>query len=128
MQARRPDLFPDDELVFSNRAGGFINPRNFRLRVWNPLVGRALGPGRSPTPHALRHTFASLHMARGTNLKWLQAQGGWASAKMLLDIYGHFLPSEARGFADALATPPDGTIRHPAESPPHLWVTRGAGT
>ena len=33
--------------------------------------------------------------------------GGWASAKLLLDLYGHFLPTETTGFADAL----DGTKR-----------------
>ena len=53
-------------------------------------------------------------MARGTNLKWLQAQGGWASAKMLLDVYGHFMPAETYGFSDAISTSPDGTIRHQA--------------
>ena len=26
--------------------------------------------------------------------------GGWASAKMLLDVCGHFLPTESTGFAD----------------------------
>ena len=62
------------------------------------------------TPHSLRHTFASLHMARGTNLKWLQEMGGWSSAKMLLDVYGHFMPTETRGFADALVAP-DGPCR-----------------
>ncbi len=53
----------------------------------------------------------SLPTARGTNLKWIQAQGGWSSAKMLLDVYGHFMPTECVGYADAL-TAPDGTIRH----------------
>jgi len=28
--------------------------------------------------------------------------GGWASAKMLLDVCGHFLPTESTGFADAI--------------------------
>ncbi len=28
--------------------------------------------------------------------------GGWTSAKMLLDVYGHFLPREMHGHADAL--------------------------
>ncbi len=53
-------------------------------------------------------------MARGSNLKRIQEQGGWASAKLLLDWYGHFLPTETGGFADAITTPPDGTIRHQA--------------
>ncbi len=46
-------------------------------------------------------------MARGTNLKWIQAQGGWASAKLLLDTYGHYLPSESTGYADALSDAPE---------------------
>ena len=50
-------------------------------------------------------------MTRGTNLKWLQNQGGWASAKMLLDTYGHFIPDESQGYADALTTTPGGPIR-----------------
>ena len=78
---------------------------NFRSRVFRRLVRRAFGPGRSLTPHVLRHTWASLHLARGTNLKWVQEAGGWASAKMLLDVYGHFMPTETRGFADAITTP-----------------------
>ena len=44
-------------------------------------------------------------MARGTPLKWIHAQGGWASAKMLLDVYGHFMPEESGGYANALAAP-----------------------
>ena len=35
-------------------------------------AGHLFGPGRRVTPHMLRHTFASLHLARGTNLKWVQ--------------------------------------------------------
>ena len=31
--------------------------------------------------------------------------GGWASAKLLLDLYGHFLPTESTGFADAIGVP-----------------------
>jgi hypothetical protein len=58
-------------------------------------------------------------MARGTNIKWIQTAGGWTSAKMLLDVYGHYLPTESAGFADALTGPPrsaDGTHTAPGRS------------
>ena len=54
------------------------------------------------TPHTLRHTWASLHLARGTPLEWVRRMGGWASTQMLLDTYAHFLPREMRGFSNAL--------------------------
>jgi len=104
LQARRPDLFGNDTPVFPSRDGGLLDPHNFRARVFDRLVRSALGPQRHFTPHGLRHTFATLHLAHGTPIKWVQVQGGWASAKLLLDWYGHFLPSEHHGFADALAT------------------------
>jgi len=99
----RPDVFGDETLVFPAEEGGFIDPQNFRSRVFRKLVERVLGKGRDFTPHGLRHTFASLHLARGTNLKWIQAMGGWASARLLLDLYGQHLPTENAGYADVLA-------------------------
>jgi hypothetical protein len=32
----------------------------------------------------------------------------WLGGAILLDTYGHFMPTESRGFADAIATAPDG--------------------
>ncbi|MBW2397474.1 MAG: site-specific integrase, partial [Deltaproteobacteria bacterium] len=101
------------ELLFSNSRGGYIHASPFRARIWKPLVEKAFGPDRKFTPHGLRHTWASLHMARGTPLKWIQAQGGWTTAKLLLDVYGHFLPSEYTGYADALSRPPNAPYAHP---------------
>jgi integrase len=103
----RPDVFGDEDLVFPSAAGGLMDPYNFRERVFRRLVRRVLGQDRRFTPHGLRHTFASLHMARSTPLKWIQTQGGWASAKVLLDTYGHYLPTEAAGHADALGDAPE---------------------
>ena len=54
---------------------------------------------------------ASLHLSRGSNLLWVQQQGGWTSPAVLLRTYTHFLPTEIGGYADVLASP-DGTIRH----------------
>ena len=106
LQGIRPDLFGDETLLFPSETGTFLNPHNFRRRVFSKIVAKALGRARRFTPHGLRHTFASLHLARGTNLKWVQAQGGWASAKVLLDWYGHYLPTETTGYADALSDVP----------------------
>jgi len=86
-----------------------------RLRVFRKVVAEALGPHRHLSPHCLRHTWASLHMARGTPLKWIQDQGGWSTAKVLLDTYGHFMPSESRGFADVIAAE-NGSGTAPTES------------
>ena len=61
------------------------------------LVRKALGPQRSLTPHALRHTFPTLHLSRGTNPLWVQRMGGWRSAVVVLDTYTLFLPSELSG-------------------------------
>lgn len=101
---RRPDLFGPEALVFPNARGGLLCPRNWRRRVFDPLVARVFGAERHFTPHGLRHTFATLHLARGTPIKWIQSQGGWSGASMLLDVYGHHIAADSRGFADALAS------------------------
>ncbi len=99
---------PEGALVFPSTSGGFIQGTNFRSRVFSKLVTQALGKGRHYTPHCLRHTWASLHLAWGKPIKWVQTQGGWTTAKVLLDTYGHFMPDEMRGFADALSTASNG--------------------
>jgi integrase len=112
----QPNVFPipDETLVFPNLSGGLLCSVYFRNKVFAKVARTTLGPGRRATPHCLRHTWASLHMARGTPLKWIQEQGGWTTAKVLLDTYGHFMPTEARGFADALTTGPE----RPYAAPP----------
>jgi integrase len=106
LAAERPHIFGSKALVFPNEAGDLINPHNFRGRIFRKLVEKVLGEDRRFTPHGLRHTFASLHLARGTNVKWVQQQGGWASAKVLLDTYAHCIPGESTGYADAIAEEP----------------------
>jgi len=74
-------------------------------------------------------------MARGTPLKWIQEQGGWTTAKLLLDTYGHFMPTEMRGFADALTATPNGSQAAPTpesqerqrETGEFSWVSEATG-
>jgi len=50
----------------------------------------------------LRHTFATLLIAQGENIKFAQSQLGHASATMTLDRYGHLLPNANHGVAERL--------------------------
>jgi integrase len=59
------------------------------------------------TPHACRHTFASLMIAAGVNAKALSTFMGHANISITLDRYGHLMPGseeEAAGLLDAYLT------------------------
>jgi hypothetical protein len=71
-------------------------------------------PARASRPPA---THMRRFILRRT-VTWVQAQGGWASPRILLDVYAHFLPGDHHGFADALTMPKDGPGRHLLH-PPH---------
>ena len=56
------------------------------------------------TPHACRHTFASMMIAAGVNAKALSTFMGHANISITLDRYGHLMPgseAEAAGLLDA---------------------------
>jgi hypothetical protein len=56
------------------------------------------------TPHACRHTFASLMIAAGVNAKALSTFMGHATISITLDRYGHLMPgseAEAANLLDA---------------------------
>ena len=54
------------------------------------------------TPHSLRHTFATLQIMAGVNIRTLQARGGWAQASTLTDIYSHAIKTADEIAAEAL--------------------------
>ncbi|MEK6273440.1 MAG: tyrosine-type recombinase/integrase [Actinomycetota bacterium] len=59
------------------------------------------------TPHACRHTFASLMIAAGVNAKALSTFMGHANISITLDRYGHLMPGseeEAAGLLDVYLT------------------------
>jgi integrase len=79
-------------IVFTNEAGGPLDPNNLRRRVVKPLVATAGAPWAAF--HTFRHTFASLHLASGTNLLQLSRALGHHSAAFTLSRYTHLLPGE----------------------------------
>jgi|SRR5271166_1116994 len=54
------------------------------------------------TPHALRHTCASLAISANANVKVVQRLLGHATAAMTLDTYGHLMSDDLAGVAQAL--------------------------
>ena len=54
------------------------------------------------SPHSLRHTFATLQITSGVDLRTLQARGGWAQASTLLNIYSHAIKTANEQAADTL--------------------------
>ena len=54
------------------------------------------------TPHSLRHTFATLQIAAGVDLKTLQNRGGWAQAETPMKIYAHAIKSASEAASDIM--------------------------
>ncbi|PYO50747.1 MAG: hypothetical protein DMD84_14935, partial [Candidatus Rokuibacteriota bacterium] len=66
-------------------------------------------------PEQLRHTFASTMLSRNAPLLYVQHQGGWRSASVLLRVYARWLP-QAAGISALAATllPPAPTDASPS--------------
>lgn len=58
-------------------------------------------------PEQLRHTFASTLLSRNAPLLYVQGQGGWRSASVLLRVYARWLPQVfAEGAQERLSATP----------------------
>ncbi|NVL91476.1 MAG: hypothetical protein HWN71_00355 [Desulfobacterales bacterium] len=52
--------------------------------------------------HDLRHTYATLRIAKGDNLPDVPKQLGHHSVKLTLDVYSHWIPGKKKAEVDAL--------------------------
>lgn len=80
--------------------------------------------------HDLRHTCASLLIARGASVKAVQAQLGLASATVTLDRRGHLSPDELQQLAERLQQAYIEAVADPARteaSEATLLGRKGAG-
>lgn len=90
-----------DALVFGGeKAGAPMRSRTFQRAVPDEAAASVGLDGL--TPHALRHTAASLAIAAGADVKVVQQMLGHKSATMTLDLYGHLFPDRLDTVADAL--------------------------
>jgi integrase len=72
----------------------FGGPAPLATSVVNALWRRVLRAAgvRYRSPEQLRHTFASTLLSRNAPLLYVQQQGGWRSAAVLLSVYARWLP------------------------------------
>jgi integrase len=86
--------------VFCNEEGRPQDGDNYRKRVFYRVLASA--GLRRVRIHDLRHTFASLLLQRGANIKYIQEQLGHSSIQVTLDTYGHLIPGADRAAVDSL--------------------------
>lgn len=77
------------ELVFTNNAGSVHSRSNVRKALAR-LARKAGVPAR--TPHELRHTHASVLLARETPIKVVSERLGHRDVTTTLEIYAHLMP------------------------------------
>ena len=82
----------DLDLVFPNDAGGVIDDSSMLRRHFHPAFKRANLP--RIRFHDLRHTYASLLIEQGENIKYIQKQMGHSKPSVTMDIYAHLMDEE----------------------------------
>jgi integrase len=81
---------PNDlDLIFANEAGQPLNHNNAVSRYFNPALEKA--EIERIRFHDLRHTYASLLIEQGENIKYIQTQLGHSSPTVTLNIYAHLM-------------------------------------
>ena len=87
-------------LVFASRKGTPLDAQNIVNRSFKPLLKQTELPGIRW--HDLRHTYATLLLARGTHPTYVQKSLGHASVQLTLDRYSHWMPSMGCNTAEGI--------------------------
>ena len=82
--------YQDNDSVMCTPSGTPINPANVR-RSLNALIKEAAVP--KIRFHDLRHTHATLLLAKGVNVKVISERLGHSNIKITVDTYSHVLPT-----------------------------------
>lgn len=90
------------EFVFCTQSATKLDIHNFRYQQFKRVLKQA--KIEKCRVHDLRHTFATLHLQKGSALQWVSKQLGHASIKMTADTYYHYLPEAKRDRSNVLPT------------------------
>ena len=93
----------EPEAFLFHRAGKPLSSMTVH-RSWRRVLAAAQVRYRSP--EQLRHTFASTMLSRNAPLLYVQQQGGWRSASVLLRVYARWMPQPSA--TQAQPAPVDG--------------------
>ncbi len=94
------DGWVDSGRVFTHENGAQLHPERISA-LFRRLVAAAALP---PIPlHGLRHTYASLALAKGVNAAIVSRRLGHATVAFTLDIYSHVLPQVDAEAAELIA-------------------------
>ena len=85
--------------LFTQDDGRPINPETINFWLQRFLRKNGLP---SITPHSLRHTFATLQIAAGVDLRTVQARTGHSQASTLLNVYSHAIKTAQKKAVQAL--------------------------
>lgn len=94
------DQGPAHQLVFPGPGGNPWCSSGLVRDHFHPACDRA--GLRRIRWHDLRHTFATLNIAIGENIKYISEQLGHTSIRITLDLYAHVIPAERRDAANRL--------------------------
>ena len=85
------------DLVFPNEEGNPIDHHNLVYRYFKPALKTASLPRLRF--HDLRHTYASLLIEQGENIKYIQSQLGHSNPTVTWNVYAHLMNSTNQGAA-----------------------------
>ena len=91
LQDLKPLHVTESDYVFLNQEGGPLNFHTWRGGIWYRLL-RSSGV-RPRKPYATRHTFISVGLSNGVNIKWLADYCG-TSIAMIEKHYGKYVASD----------------------------------
>lgn len=104
----------DGKKIKKIERGKLLDINNLRKRVFYKALEKA--GLRQIRIHDLRHTYATLRIAKGDNIADVSKQLGHSSVKITLDIYYHWIPGGKKSEVDELDSQTDPKATTPEES------------
>jgi integrase len=86
----------NQDIVFPNSTGGFMDPDNMIKRRFNPLVEQA--GIQNVQFQDLRNTYAYIMLSNNATLEYVQTQMGHYSVDVTFNRYGHFIPEKKEDY------------------------------